>query len=169
MDAQNLTAEVLKHVLRYEPETGLFTWKTRKGKRGIPGRIAGTVDFSGYVVISIDRKRHKAHRLAWLYMTGAWPEVAIDHINGARHDNAFKNLRQADWAQNQQNRTLQCNNKSGFLGVSWDSFAGNWRAGIRVGGKSTNLGGYETAVRAHMAYLEAKAKMHPFQPVPRNA
>lgn len=169
MDTSNLTAEALKHVLHFDPDTGLFVWKQRMGKRGIPGRVAGTVDFGGYVAISINRKRHKAHRLAWLYMTGSWPEVAIDHINGIREDNRFANLRQADWGQNQQNRKLQRNNKSGFLGVSWDSLSGKWRAGIRVAGKSTNLGGYETAVRAHMAYLEAKAKMHPFQPVPRNA
>lgn len=169
MDASNVTAEWIKNVLEYSPETGHFTWKQRFGKRGVPGRKAGTIDFCGYVVITINGKRHKAHRLAWLVMTGCWPSVAIDHINGDRTDNRFSNLRQADWRENQQNRKVQRNNKSGFLGVSWDSHAGKWRASIAAGGKSVNLGGYDCPEKASAAYLQAKAELHPFNPVPRNA
>lgn len=169
MDAEHLTAEVLKNVLHYSPETGLFTWIKRMGKRGMPGRVAGTVDFSGYVVVTINKKRHKAHRLAWLYTTGHWPVVAMDHINGDRADNRLCNLRPADWAENQQNRGRQRNNRSGFTGVSWDRRAGNWRAGIRKGGQSFNLGGHGTPEAASLAYRAAKAAMHTFQPAPRDA
>lgn len=169
MDVGDISAECLKNVLDYDPLSGEFTWKARMGKRGVPGKRAGTVDFNGYVVVTINRKRHKAHRLAWLYMYGKWPDVAIDHINGVKADNRASNLRQADWAQNQHNRTLQRNNKTGYMGVSWSSATGKWHAGIRVGGKSRNLGAFDSPERAHEAYLAAKATLHPFQPVPRYA
>lgn len=169
MDASHITADWIKNVLDYDPKTGFFIWKVRFGKRGVPGRKAGTVDFGGYVVITINGKRHKAHRLAWLYMHGYWPAVAVDHINGDRTDNRIANLREADWAENQQNRGVQKNNKSGFFGVSWDAHAGKWRAGIRFNGRSRNLGGYDSPEEAHAAYLRAKAELHTFQPIPRYA
>jgi len=169
MDGAQLTPDRLKNVLNYDPETGEFTWKQRCGKRGVPGKVAGTIDFSGYRVITIGGKRHKAHRLAWLWVRGAWPAAAIDHINGRRDDNRMANLREATAQQNQHNRGRQTNNRSGLMGVSWDSRAGKWRAGIHAQGKSRNLGNYGTAQEAHEAYLVAKAALHPFQPAPRNA
>lgn len=169
MDAPDVTADWIKNVLDYDPETGVFTWKARFGKRGVPGRKAGTIDFCGYLVITINKKRHKGHRLAWLVMTGAWPAIAIDHINGDRTDNRFINLREANWSENQHNRRLQRNNKSGYHGVAWDSHASKWRASIRANGLARNLGGFDTPQDAHAAYLRAKAALHPFNPVPRNA
>ena len=169
MDEANLTADALKDALIYKPETGNFIWRTRHGKRGVPGRIAGTVDVGGYWVVTINGKRHKGHRLAHLYMTGKWPESCMDHINGIRTDNRWANLRPACPSENQHNRKRSANNKSGFVGVSWDSGAGKWRAGIRAGGRSMNLGGFDTKEDAAMAYLAAKAVHHPFNPVPRGA
>lgn len=169
MDRTDLTAEALKNALHYDPETGHFTWRERHGRRGIPGRRAGTVDFSGYVVVTINGKRHKGHRLAWLYVKGEWPAEAMDHINGRRDDNRLSNLRPAAPGQNQQNRALQRNNRSGITGVSWDSAAGKWRAGIRMAGRSRNLGNYETKEQAAKAYRSAKVELHTFNPVPRDA
>ncbi len=169
MDASDITADWIKNALDYDPETGEFKWRQRFGKRGVPGRKAGTIDFNGYLVVTINGKRLKGHRLAWLVMTGAWPSVAVDHINGNRTDNRFANLREADWAENQHNRCLQRNNKSGYHGVAWDSHAKKWRAGIRAAGRGVNLGSYDTPQEAHAAYLRAKAAMHPFNPVPRDA
>lgn len=169
MDKKELTAEGLKNLLQYDSGTGHFTWIKRCGKRGVVGKVAGTVDFGGYVVITIDGKRHKAHRLVWLYVHGKWPDVAMDHINGVRTDNRISNLREANWSENQHNRNLQRNNKSGFMGVSWDAHSGKWRAGIRSNRRSVNLGSYDSPEAAHFAYLAAKAKAHPFQPTPRNA
>lgn len=169
MDRPDLTVGRLHEVLDYEPDRGLFHWKRQIGKRAKPGSEAGTVDVAGYLVITIDRKRHKAHRLAWLYVHGEWPPVAVDHRNGQRTDNKLANLRLATWAENQENRKIQRNNRSGFLGVSWDAGANAWRAGIRKNRRSLNLGNYSTPEAAHAAYLAAKASLHTFQPVPRHA
>lgn len=169
MDGENLTADALKNALHYDPETGVFVWRQRFGKRGVPGKKAGTVDFCGYVVITMNGKRHKAHRLVWLYTHGEWPPAVMDHINGVRTDNRLANLRLTDWAGNQQNRGRQRNNKSGFTGVSWDRAAGKWRAGIRAAGRSMNLGGFDAPEAAAAAYRAAKQRLHQFNPVVRDA
>lgn len=84
----------LKELLHYDPETGVFTWLRREGKSravsvfnsNYAGKVAGNIqtDSSGHKQISIyfDKKAHKAHRLAWLYVYGKMPKGIIDHING---------------------------------------------------------------------------------------
>lgn len=77
--SKQLTSETLKELLHYNPETGIFTWAKNAGQRAQVGRIAGSRTPSGYIKISLSRKLYAAHRLAWLYMTGSWPENEIDH------------------------------------------------------------------------------------------
>lgn len=167
MDNAQLTAQQARAAVTYDPATGVFRWAARFGKRGIPGAVAGTTDWNGYRVVTINGKRHKAHRLAFLVVNGDWPPEAVDHINGDRADNRWSNLRPASPAENQQNRRLQRNNKSGLVGVSWNSRAAKWRAGIRVNGRSLNLGNFDDKHQAHKAHIAAKASLHPFQPTPR--
>jgi hypothetical protein len=100
-----LTHERLREVLIYERATGLFRWRTKISKKTIIGEIAGclTREGSGYqrVRIRIDGTLYKAHRLAWFYETGQWPEHEIDHINGDATDNRFQNLRDVTHRENQ--------------------------------------------------------------------
>ena len=85
-----LTQKRLREVLRYDPETGIFTWA--KGKRR--GKVAGTRhDGRGFLKVAIDNERHLLHRLAWLWMTGLHPHVSVEQINGDRSDNRWGNLR----------------------------------------------------------------------------
>lgn len=79
-----LTQHRLKELLHYEPETGVFTWKvdSRDGGRGHrSGDTAGTLA-QGYTVIRVGKVVYKAHRLAWLYVHGSFPEHEIDHVDG---------------------------------------------------------------------------------------
>jgi len=93
-------------------------------------------------------------------MTGEWPTEQIDHKNGDRTDDSFKNLRQATQAMNQQNmRGPKKGNKSGYLGVC-EGQGGLWRATITVNGFQNHLGEYETPLLAHEAYLAAKRIHH---------
>lgn len=46
-----------------------------------------------------------AHRLAFLYMTGAFPTNQVDHINRVRNDNRFINLREVLPSDNSKNRS----------------------------------------------------------------
>lgn len=86
------------------------------------------------------------------------PHEQADHINGNGLDNRRENLRLATKSQNNANRRISKNNKSGYKGVSWHKASGKWVAGIKVNGKSINLGGYDTPEQAHKAYCDAAIK-----------
>lgn len=152
-----LTQERLKELLDYNPETGVFVWRVSKGTRKA-GRVAGAVNITGYVDIAIDGKKHRAHRLAWLYTYGCWPNKDIDHINRIRTDNRIENLRDTD--KNEWNRDKQVNNTSGYTGVSWHKWTKKWIAKIKVYGKNTHLGLFDTPEAANAAYMAAKEKLH---------
>lgn len=155
-----VTAERLRQVLQYEPTTGRFTRVLAcPGKRA--GSPTGNLRENGYVRICIDQRDYRAHRLAWLYMTGEWPTTDIDHINGIPNDNRWQNLRVVTRAVNCQNRRqAHSNNKStGVLGVSKDR--GRFVASIFVDGRNKRLGRYRTVAEAEAAYVRAKREHHP--------
>ena len=161
MTDKELTQDRLKECLRYESDTGYFFWLKRNSNRIKIGDQAGTKqNCDGYAEIQIDGVLRKAHRLAWLYVYGAFPQGQIDHINGDRFDNRIVNLRDATPQENAHNqKQAHKRNKSGFLGViakPWGAFC----AEIRVDKKKIYIGSYPTAELAHQAYLEAKARLH---------
>ena len=153
--------EFLVSRLKYDPETGLFTRiKSVPGNKGKEGSIAGGVSVQGYVEINFRGGKKKAHRLAWLYMTGEWPEKDVDHINGDRSDNRWENLREADDSMNAQNqRRPNRRGTTGYLGAS--RFGGRFRAQIQVDGVVRHIGLYDTALEAHEAYVAKKRELHP--------
>lgn len=154
-----LTQERLKELLDYDPETGVFIRKIKKG--GMPaGSVAGSADACGYIVISIDGKRHKAHRLAWLWVYGELPKKDIDHINRIPCDNRIANLREVNKKQNAWNTDMKKNNASGFLGVYKHKQCARWGAKICVNRKQHYLGLFDTPEEAHAAYMRAKEKLH---------
>jgi hypothetical protein len=153
-----LTQAYLKSILNYCPETGVFTRLVRTANCICVGDIAGSINGEGYLHIMIAGKRYKAHRLAWLYMTGDWPKDQIDHIDGEKANNRFPNLREATHGQNQSNTPVQQNNTSGYKGVSRVKGKRPWMARIMVAGKSIYLGIFETKELAHAAYREAADK-----------
>jgi hypothetical protein len=159
MAESDLTAEQLRELLSYDRETGIFRWNVAN-KRVRIGSDAGHLHPSGYRRIGIYRRVYSAHRLAWLYVHGAFPLGDIDHINGARDDNRIANLRDVPHAVNMQNlRTApRTNIESGLLGVS--TSLGRWKAQIRLNGSRMYLGTFSTPEEAHAAYLEAKRLLH---------
>jgi hypothetical protein len=162
MAKANLTAQRLRELLHYDPETGQFTWAARTNN-GIPaGAVAGSVSKStGYVVICLDGAHYRGHRLAWLWVNGAWPACQIDHRDTIRHHNAINNLREASHAHNSQNqRRPHSNNKTGILGVSWYKKSKKYHAQITVNGKVRHVGYFDTVEQARAAYIAAKRILH---------
>ncbi len=158
-----LGADELRALLAYDGSTGVFTWRIcHKRRPNQAGTIAGCSDPRGYRQIRIGKKLYWAHRLAWLYMTGAWPTGEVDHINGDKSNNAFSNLRDGTKSQNMQNlRGPMCSNKtSGLLGAHWSHHLGKWKSSITVNGQSKYLGLFPSAEDAHAAYLKAKRISH---------
>ena len=161
-----ITQSRLKELLHYDPETGVFTWAVRRnGIRN--GGVAGGLDAKGYRKIGVDGRLYLAHRLAWLYVHGVWPQAQMDHRNGVHDDNRISNLREATNAQNSQNRALHANNTSGFPGVTWFWQRRKWMSQITFDGKRKGLGYFDDPEEAHEAYLAAKARLHAFQPTVR--
>jgi hypothetical protein len=154
-----ITAERLREVLHYDQETGEFRWKVRR--HGVRlGAVAGCIDARGYWSIKIDRRTYRASRLAWLYMTGEWPKLLIDHDNNVSSDNSWENLREASDAQNQWNSRKPRTNTSGAKGVTWRSDAGKWQAQICVNYRHVYLGLFDDISEAAAAYVAASEKYH---------
>jgi hypothetical protein len=150
---QDLSAHV-----SYDKETGVFIHVMKK--RGTKqGTEAGTIDKDGYRLITINKQIYRAHRLAWFLSNGSWPVGVIDHINGNRLDNRIGNLRDVHPSVNQENRrTPQKNNTSGFLGVR--PHRNKWQALVSTGGKSIVIGTFTSRELAHEAYLVKKRQLH---------
>lgn len=162
----NLTLQEVKSLLDYNVETGIFHWKWRSDVRKewntrYAGKITGTPAHGkhDYLIITIHGQHYQAHRLAWLIITGVWPDKEIDHRDLDKTNNRFKNLREAMPFQNQGNKPLQRNNTSGFKGVSWHSRFNRFRAYITINGKIKHLGYYDSAEEAGAIY-NSEAKKH---------
>lgn len=152
-----LTQRRLKEILHYNPETGIFTWRVRMSTRALVGSEAGCTEEHGYRVIRIAGKGYRAHRLAWLYVTGMWPNLEIDHKDTDHANNSWVNLREATGSQNQANTHAQCNNKVGLKGVR--KCRKRFRATIRANGTQFHLGTFDTPEDAHEAYARAAQEL----------
>jgi HNH endonuclease len=156
--ADNFDQQMLKSVLDYDPETGLFRWKTERSNRPNGGRIgtvAGCPASNGYWRIWLFGEERLGHRLAWLWMTGEWPASDIDHDNLNRADNKWLNLRLANPSLNAGNILPKKTKGWPFVkGVTFVKKQPNrpFKAGIEFEGKSYYLGSHPTLEEAAEAY-----------------
>ena len=149
---ETLTIERLRAVLDYDPTSGRFTWKMKRGNKAA-GSSAGSSGH-GYRVFSIDGRNYRAARLAYLLMTGEWPPALVDHIDGDRANDRWANLRAATTAQNAANSKKR-SDQPVLKGVSFHRKAKRWSASIHVGGAKRHLGLFDTAEKAASAYAVA--------------
>jgi hypothetical protein len=154
-----IAAELVRHLLVYDPETGVFRWKNNRAGTAHMAR-AGCVDIdlSGCRRrrIRINGKHYKASDLAWLYMTGEWPVMSVDHRNQVGDDDQWDNLRLATRSQQMMNRR--------DWGKEWPkgvAKSGNrFMARIQIDKKSIFLGTYATVTEAKSAYDKASLLYH---------
>jgi hypothetical protein len=150
-----ITQDQLKEVLHYCPETGMFTWLVGGGAR--KGAEAGCVHIQSgkpYRQVGVNNRAYSAHRLAFLYMTGEFPEDQVDHIDGNGLNNIWTNLRPVTCGENQKNRRKYARNTSGTTGVYWNVKCNKWVSQIVVEGKHKYLGLFdnkEDAIAARKA------------------
>jgi len=141
MMKDSLTQDRLKSLLSYDKDKGIFTWARRKANKK-PGDAAGCAMANGYWCIRVDKNLYLAHRLAWLYVYGAFPDEQIDHINRDRMDNRISNLRSVSDVDNKRNLPPNKRNTSGHQGISWHSGVNKWYAYIGADNKTIALGTY---------------------------
>jgi len=154
-----ITQAELKEVLEYNPDTGLFTRIKATSPTAKIGDVAGHKHYTGYIKIKIKYKIYRAHRLAYLYMTGNFPKNSIDHINHIKDDNRWINLRDATQSQNQSNIKKLKNNTSGYKGVTWNKRYKKWCARIMYMNKRMHIGLYTTPQEAAEAYKKKSIEL----------
>ena len=94
-------------------------------------------------------KNHRIHRLVALaFIPNPENKRCCDHINNVRSNNTIINLRWATDEENQMNRSLNTNNKSGVKGVCFNKRRKKWIVRIHINGKSIYLGYYKTIEEA---------------------
>jgi hypothetical protein len=147
-----ITQELLKERYNYDPLTGLFTNRVHVNSNSPIGAVAGTLHKRGYVRIAINGKQYPAHRLAWLYHYGQWPEHTIDHRNQIKDDNRIDNLRDVTLSTN-------CLNRGKPKGYTQQK-SGRYIARTTVNGVEVCLGTYDTPEEAHQAYINAKQTLN---------
>jgi hypothetical protein len=150
-----LTHARLLEALHYDPDTGVFT-RLKCARPDMVGKRAGGVKPDGYRVIGVDGRWYRAARLAYPYMTGAWPPHVIDHKNHRRDDDRWSNLRPATDSQNSAYRLNQKKRSGLPEGVRRKKH--RFDALIGANGKQHHLGSYATAEDAADAYQRAAHK-----------
>ena len=148
--------ECLRELLHFNPKSGVFTRRVLPIRNQVRvGDIAGTNYWRGYRAIRVAGRIYKAHRLAWLYVTGEWPKSRLDHINRDPSDNRFCNLREDTRAQNAVNSCVKSTSASGVKGAFarlHPTHRGKpWTSAI--GGR--HLGSFDTPGEAALAHATA--------------
>lgn len=152
--------DYLRRALIYDKETGLFRRAIKTGRKANVGDVAGCVDKDGYIQIRLKGKMYPAHRLAWLYVYGEWPQDEIDHINCIKGDNRISNLRIATRRQNSMNLKIYKSNKTGVKGVYWHSKRKVFVAQIRANGKRFFVGNFDDVLSASQAIERWRRELH---------
>jgi hypothetical protein len=155
----DLTQELLKQFLSYDPETGDWRWLVSMSNK-VEGDAAGTISAHGYRIIGLFGVKYRAARLAFLYMTGEWPKIEADHINRCKLDDRWENLRDVSKSVNMINRGVQSNNASGSRGVHWDNSRQKWNVQVKKDSVNHFIGRYNTYEEAVAARDSAAAELH---------
>jgi hypothetical protein len=143
------TQEELNNTYVYDPESGKLYWRSRLNADGRGGELKLSATGPGYTQLYHKGKQYISHKIIWIMMTGTGPKGHIDHLNGKRADNEWKNLRDVTVSEN-------CHNRLG-RGTSFHNRIGKWYTSLTVNGKRKHLGYFNTESEAHAAYCAAKA------------
>jgi len=169
----DLTTDIVRELLDYDPDTGIFTWRARgrewfgsdrdwkRWNTQFAGKTAGYVakGTRGYPMlkISVLDKMYIASRLVFLWIGDVIPKQ-VDHLDGNSLDNRWANLKPSASADNHKNQSMSRNNTSGVTGVYWHKAVGKWAAQVQLSGKLHHLGYFDDLDLAAMEVMEFRAE-----------
>lgn len=167
---------LIPQLLTYSPDTGDLYWKPRPptlftatatrtaehmaanwNAKHAGQKALTAVGSHGYKSGRVMGRGLLAHRVIYCLMTGQWPTHEIDHVNGDRTDNRWRNLRQATRAQNNRNLTGYATT-SPYIGVYWNKSLGGYMARVYHEGRSHYCGFSRTDPEKIARRRDAKAK-----------
>lgn len=125
-----LTQARLKDILKYEPSSGNFYWRNPayESRRGV---LIKPQPKGRGINVKLGGKSYRTHRLAWLYMTGDFPEYGIRHKDNDRMNNAWDNL-EAETSDLRGKGGAINRKKSRIAGVNWDKESNEWQVTITL-------------------------------------
>jgi len=111
---------------------------------------------SGYYDVSLYKNNKEKHGFIHKLVADAFlknlnEKPCVDHIDGNRLNNTLVNLRFVTYSENNMNKLIYSNNKSGTTGVYWRSTRNTWVARIEIDKKMKYLGCFtnkENAIKA---------------------
>ena len=100
---------------------------------------------SGYLYVILmddgERSSKKIHKLvATTFLQNSEEKKCVDHKDRCKTNNHISNLRWATGSENNQNKSMQLNNISGVIGVSWFKRDSKWKVQIMENGVQKHLG-----------------------------
>ena len=149
----------LLELFSYDPKSGELRWRVSQRGASV-GSLSGYVRSQGYRCVSVDGQQFLAQRLIWKLMTGCEPKAFIDHKDGDKDNNRWRNLREATKADNQQNCKKYATNTSSMKGVTWVPNLQKWKAVINANNYRHYLGVFSTFSDAAHARELAAEQLH---------
>lgn len=132
-------AEIEVFNQRFMVKEGVLRYKIDYRAHRVGG-AAGNLSTDGYVVVKVNGRALKAHRICWCMYHGEEPKGMLDHIDKDKLNNSRENLRTVTNQINQRNCRKQTNSTSGVTGVTWYKKGSVWGAHIKIEGKTLHLG-----------------------------
>ena len=137
----------MKHIKKIEGFENYSVSDHGNARNDTTGKVLKGRDRAGYLRVCLmkNKQKHdiKLHQLvAKAFLANPENKKCVDHIDNNTHNNNLINLRFATPAQNQHNRSINKNNTSGTIGVSWNKKSMKWTSQITVNGKQINLGSF---------------------------
>ena len=151
-----LTQKYVHWLFNYHAASGVLTWRVQPAHSVPRGTRAGSHS-TWCRHVQIDGKKYREADIIWLWMTGVWPTVELDHADCNAFDNSWSNLREATRNENKANRR---NYRPGKLKWTCLMPSGVYQARVCFRGVHHHVGSYPTEQEAHDAAYALAQRLH---------
>lgn len=156
--------DYLKTRISVDVENGIVFWiDATKHHKPLVGcqagsKRGGSSNGKYYWHVKIDTAPIKRSHIIFLFATGKWPELQIDHINGDSLDDRFENLREVTPTQNAWNHKKRAKKSDCPMGVRRLK-SGRYLARIACNKQMFQFGPFETQDEASAIYQRKRKEM----------